>query len=75
MKVKIKEFQEDELRLDPPIQIGDLIHKCFYLYTLIPRYDRLILLHLKGHWFGAIAFFDGHEAYVFFFNNFSPQIY
>ncbi|CAG8672313.1 11035_t:CDS:2 [Funneliformis caledonium] len=29
VEVKIREFQGDEWRLNLPIQIGDLVHKCF----------------------------------------------
>ena len=67
VKVTIREFGENELRLNPPAQIGDLIHKTSYLHALIlPSYCRLILLHLKGRWFRAIAFFEDHTSYVNF---------
>ncbi|PKY56465.1 hypothetical protein RhiirA4_476784 [Rhizophagus irregularis] len=35
VEVKIREFQGDELRLNSSIQVEDLVHKCFNLYTLI----------------------------------------
>jgi hypothetical protein len=66
--MSIYENTENELRLHPPIQVGDLVHKEF-LYTLIYRRT-----------FGsrAIAYFDDHTAYVnfldIFFSNYITSI-
>ena len=49
MRINIQKFKENELCLHPPIQVGDLVHKEGFLYALIlPGYDRLILLHIRG---------------------------
>lgn len=54
VEVRIRKFQDGELRLNPPAQTGDLVHKCSNIYALIlPRQDRLILWHLKDNWFRA----------------------
>src|SRR5436190_1008491 len=34
LEVRIREYVEDELKLDPPIQPDDLMHKSYCLYVL-----------------------------------------
>lgn len=65
VKINVQKFRENELRLHSLIQVGDLVHKAGFLYALIlPRYDHLILLHIRGIQFCAIAYFDNHTEYV-----------
>src|SRR4051812_26688936 len=74
-EVNVRKFGEDELKLNPPIKPGDLVHKSCCLYVLIlPGWHRLILWHIRGRLFRAIAFFDDHDKYAIFldifYNNF-----
>ena len=62
---------KDELHLHPRLKAGDLVHKEAFLYALnLTGHDRLILFHIQGIWFCAIAYFVNHEVYVKFLDNF-----
>jgi hypothetical protein len=72
--VIIREFNGQELRLDPPPNVGDLVHKEGYLYSIkLSSSSRLILRHLQGRWFRTVAYFSDHLLYSHFldvyFNN------
>ena len=62
--VNIRKYEENELKLNPPTQVGNFIYKSEFLYALILlRQDCLILLHIKGNWFYAIVYFNGRYSY------------
>src|SRR4051812_35418964 len=47
VEVRLREFQDGKLKLDPPVETRDLFHKLFNIYVLVlPRHARLILSHL-----------------------------
>ena len=71
VEVRIRNYEEGQVRLDPPARVGDLVHKCSFMYALIlPNTGRLMLWHLRVRWFRAIAYFDDHDAYAHFLNIF-----
>ncbi|PKY20515.1 hypothetical protein RhiirB3_469822 [Rhizophagus irregularis] len=62
LEVNIREFDGNELTLNPPIQPGDLVHKSSCLFaSILPNWHRLMLWHIRGRWFRAIAFFEDHK--------------
>src|SRR4051812_43690750 len=72
--VVMRVFSGQATRLNPPANVWDVVHKEGYIYCLVLQNDqRLILRHLQGRWFRAVAFFNDHLSYIDFldvyFNN------
>ena len=65
--VVIRRFRDWELHLNPPAAVGHIVHKvgCFYALVL-PNNGRLVLRHIQGVWFRAVAYFSNHTHYVEF---------
>ncbi|RGB30783.1 hypothetical protein C1646_764880 [Rhizophagus diaphanus] len=79
LEVNIRKFAEGELNLNPPIQPNDLVHKSPCLYVLVlPECYHLMLWHIRGRLFRAIAFYDNHDEYVefldIFYSNYKSSI-
>lgn len=76
IRAEVREFILDkvsnQLKINgPTITNYHIVPKGSYMYTLyLPNNHFLILRHLKGRWYRALAYFSNHDTYSNFLNVF-----
>jgi hypothetical protein len=64
---KYQSIQRGAIRLDPPIDVFDIVPKEDGLYAFILPYGHYIVLrHIRDNWFRALAYFQFHHLYTRF---------